>query len=113
MGGVLDQLQAAVAGHGLGDVHQQRLGDGEAGVALQRVYGLLGVEAGGAGVPQRQWGDAVGVDVLGRALELRKRGERGAGLWRVRVRDLKQDGLVRLDDQGAATKRHSDIMPAG
>ena len=74
---------------------------------------MLGVEARGARVPQREGRNAVGVDVLGCALELREWGKGCAGLGRVRVRDFKQDGLVGLDNQGAATKRHSDIMPAG
>jgi hypothetical protein len=44
----LDQLEAAVAGHGVDDVDQQRLRHGVAGEGDQRIDHLLGVMAGGA-----------------------------------------------------------------
>ena len=103
MGGVLHQLQPAVAGHGVDDVDQERLGDGVPGERDESVDHLLGVMARGAGVPQRQGSDAVGVDVFGCAFEFRERcdrGPRGVGLL---VVDLEQDRLVRLDDQRAVS----------
>ena len=99
----LDQLQPAVAVHGLGDVHQQRLRHREAGVGDQYVDHLLGVVPGGACVPQRQRRDAVGVHVLGRALEFGERGQRLAGVVGLVVVDLQQHGLVGLDDQRSTT----------
>ena len=57
--------------------------------------------AGGARVPQAEPGDAVGVDVLGRALELGEHGEVVPCILGGRMRDLEQDGAVALDDQGA------------
>ena len=96
----LGELQAAVAAHGVDDVDEQRLGDGVAGEADERVDDLLGVVPGGPRVPQRQRGDAVGVDVLGGAFELREGSDRRAGLRSGRMVDLEQQGLVGLDDQG-------------
>ena len=61
---VLLQAQPPVAGHRLGDVDEQRVRDGVAGVGQQRVDDLLGVVAGGAGVPQAERRQPVGVDVL-------------------------------------------------
>ena len=49
---VAGQHQPTVAVHGLGDVHQQRLGDREAGVGLQDVDDLLGVVPGSACIPR-------------------------------------------------------------
>ena len=76
--GALHQLQPPVAGHHIDDVDQQRLRHGVARERHQRVDHLLGVVPGRAGVPQRQRGDAVGVDVFGRALQFGERGDRGA-----------------------------------
>ena len=82
--GVGLQHQPAVAAHGVDDVDQQRLRDREAGPADQGVDDLLGVVPGGAGVPQRQRGDPVGVDVLGGAFEFGERRDVGAGRRRHR-----------------------------
>ena len=76
------QLQAPVAAHRVDDVDEQRLRDGVAGEADERVDDLLGVVPRGARVPQRQRGDAVGVDVLGGAFQLGERSDRRAGLRR-------------------------------
>ena len=97
---VLDQLQAAVAGHRVGDVDQQRVRDRVAGVLEQDVDDLLGVVAGGARVPQAQRGQAVGVHVLRGALELGERGDRAAAGLGLVVVDLEQERLVALHDQG-------------
>ena len=99
MGWVRVEADAAVAGHGFGDVDKQGLGDWKAGVVFQDVDDLLSVVSGRAGIPQRKWGDAVGVHVLGGALQLRKRSERGAGLGGLCVIHLEQDGLIRLHNQ--------------
>jgi len=101
--GVLDQLQAPVARHGVDDVDEQRLRHGIAGEADQGVDHLLGVVARGTGVPQCQRRDAVGVNVLGRPLQLGERGDGrpgGAGLF---VVDLEQHRFVGLHDQGAVS----------
>ena len=97
----LDQLQPPVAGHHVDDVDEQRLRHRVAGERHQRVDDLLGVVAGGAGVPQRQRGDAVGVDVFGRALQLGERGDRGARRTGLLMVDFEQHRLIGLHDQGA------------
>ena len=95
------ELEPPVPRHGVGDVDQQRVRHGVAGVGEQDVDDLLGVVAGGPGVPQAERGDAVGVDVLGSALELGEGGDRVAALGGERVVDLEEQGLVRLDDERA------------
>ena len=97
--GRLHELQAAVARHGVDDVDQQRLRHGVPRVRDQGVDHLLGVVPGGARVPQRERGDAVGVDVLGRTLEFGERGDGGAGLRGELVIHLEQERLVGLDDE--------------
>ena len=66
---------------------------------------VLGVVAGRARVPQSESGDAVGVDVLGGALELGEDREFVSRVFRVRMRDLEQHGAVALHDEGAV--RHN------
>ena len=61
------QGQAAVAGHRLGHVDEQRLGNGVARPVQQRVHDLLGVVASGAGVPERQRGHPVRMHMFRRA----------------------------------------------
>ena len=97
--GVLDQLQPAVAGHDVDDVDQQRLRNRVPREADQRVDHLLCVVPGRTGVPQRQRGDAIGMHMLGCALELGKRCDRRASVVGPFVAHLEQDGLVGLDDQ--------------
>ena len=99
---VVDQLQPAVPVHRLGDVDQQRVRHRVARVLEQRVDHALGVVAGGAGVPQPERGQPVGVHVLGRALQLGERRDRHPAGLRVRVVDLEQQGLVGLHDQWSA-----------
>ncbi len=97
----LHQLKTAVAGHGVDDVDEQRLRHRVARERHQCVDDLFGVVARGARVPQRQRCDPVGVDVLGRALELRERSDRGARSAGLLVVDFEQHRLVGLHDQGA------------
>ena len=103
VGRVLLQPQPAVAGHRLGDVDQQRVRDGVAAVLQQRVDDLLGVVAGGPRVPEPERRQPVGVDVLGRALELGERRDRLAAVGGALVVDLEQQRLVGLDDQGPSS----------
>ena len=98
---VLLQPQPAVAGHRVGDVDEQRVRHGVAAVLQQDVDDLLGVVPGGAGVPQPQRGEPVGVHVLRRALQLGERRDRAAAVPGQLVVDLEQEGLVGLDDQRA------------
>ena len=104
---VLLQPQPAVAGHRLGDVDEQRVRYGVPAVLEQRVDDLLGVVAGGAGVPEAERRQPVGVHVLGRALELGERRDRLAAVRGALVVDLEQQRLVGLDDQGAVIHRAS------
>ena len=110
-GGVLLQGEAAVAVHRLGDVHQQRLRHREAAVAHQGVHDRLGVQSRGARVPQGQRGDAVGVHVLRRALQLGERRDGAAGGLVAVVVYLEEHGLVALDDEG--TGHGGDNAAAG
>ena len=73
MGWVLEQLQTSVAAHRVGDINEQCVRNRVARVLQQRVDDLLGVVAGSASVPQAQWGDAVGVNVLRGTLKFGKR----------------------------------------
>src|SRR5699024_12515602 len=75
------------------------------------LFRSLGVVPGGAGVPQPQRGEPVGVHVLRGALQLRERGDRAAALGRLVVLDLEEEGLVGLDDQWAVG--HPIILPRG
>lgn len=75
------------------------MGDRESAVGDERVDDLLGVDARGARVPERQRGDAVAVDVFGCPLEFRERRDRQAAPLRVRVIDLEEQRLVGLNDQ--------------
>ena len=73
---------------------------------LSRVSSICcGRVPGGAGVPEPQPRDAVGVDVLGGALQLGEDRELVAGVVGVGMRDLEQHGAVALHDQGAV--RHN------
>jgi hypothetical protein len=107
---VVGQGEPAEAVHGVGDVDQQRVRHRVAGETHQRIDDLLGVVPGGAGVPQRERGDPVGVHVLGGALQLRERRDGRAALAGQRMVDLEEQGLVRLDDQGAVTQRRNAFL---
>jgi hypothetical protein len=93
------QLQPTVAGHRVDDVDQQRLRNRVARKADQCVDDLLGVVARGAGIPQRQWRDPVGVHVLGGAFQLRERCDRGARRTGEIVVDFEQHRFIGLHDQ--------------
>ena len=97
----LDQLQTPVARHGVDDVDEQRLRHRVPRERHQRVDDLLCVVTGGAGVPQRQRGDPVGVDVLGRTFEFGERGDRGSRRAGLLMVDFEQHGLIGLHDQGS------------
>jgi hypothetical protein len=96
---VLDQLQPTVTGHGVDDVDQQWLGHRVAGETDQRIDDLFGVMTGSACVPQRQRGNAVGVDVLGRALQLGERRDGGARRTGLLVVNFEQHGFIGLHYQ--------------
>ncbi|RPK61041.1 hypothetical protein EES43_16135 [Streptomyces sp. ADI96-02] len=99
--GVLGQGEPPVPRHRLGDVDQEGVRHGVAGVLDERVDDLLGVVPGGAGVPQPERGDPVGVDVLGRTLQLGEgRDDTTAGVRQLVV-DFEEQRLVALDDEGS------------
>ena len=54
MHGVVGQLKSAIARHGFGDVDQECMRHGIAGVANQRVDDLFGIVTGGTRIPQTQ-----------------------------------------------------------
>ncbi len=106
------EAKATVAGHDLGHVDQEGLGHGVARPAQQGVDHLLGVVAGGAGVPEAQRAQPVGVDVLGGALQLGERGDVGPARLGVGMVDLEQQRAVRLDNQRALGIRHNNSSSA-
>ena len=105
MGGVGEELEAAVAAHRLGDLGEQGVRHRETRVGDERVDDCLRVQARGARVPQGQRRDPIGVDVLGGALQLGEGGDGTAGLPCLGVGDLQEDGLVGLDDERAVGGR--------
>ena len=60
--------QAPVTVHGFGDVCAHRGGHRKLGVAVEHSEHKVAVVAGGSGVPEPKFCDAVGVNVLGRTL---------------------------------------------
>ena len=113
VGRVLLEAQPAVPVHRLGDVDEQCVGHGVAGERQQGVDDLLGVVPGGARVPEPERGEPVGVDVLGRPLELRERRDRLAAVSGVGVVDLEQQGLVGLDDERSVGSRLASGLSPG
>ena len=101
VGGVGEQLEAAVAAHRLGDLGEQGVRHREARVGDEGVDDRLGVQARRTRVPQGQRGDPVGVDVLGGTLQLGEGSDGAAGLAGSGAGDLQEDGLVGLDDERA------------
>ncbi len=100
---VLRQGEPAVAVHRVGDVHEQGVGHGIPAVRDEGVDDLLGVVSRGAGIPQAERSEPVGVHVLGRAFQLGKRCDGPARRLSVRVVDLEQECLVALNDQGSVS----------
>ena len=105
VGGVGEELEAAVAAHRLGDLGEQGVRHRETRVGDERVDDRLRVQARGARVPQGQRRDSIGVDVLGGALQLGEGGDGAAGLPGLGVGDLEEDGLIGLDDERAVGDR--------
>ncbi|SKT09241.1 Uncharacterised protein [Mycobacteroides abscessus subsp. abscessus] len=108
---MLDQLQAPVARHGVDDVDQQRLRHRVAGEGDEGVNHLFGIMSRGAGVPQCERGDAVGVYMFGSAFELGERGDSLARRVCLVVVDLQQHGLIGLDDQRSIGHSIQDSDP--
>ena len=97
--GMFSQRQPSITIHRVGDIDQQRLWNGEAGIPFQHIHDLLGVMSRSTRVPQRQWCNAVRVYVLWSAFQFCKRCQRVTGIARRWVIDLQQDGLIGLNDQ--------------
>src|SRR5918996_1668145 len=103
------QAEPAVACHRLGDVDEQGVGHRVAGECQQRVDDLLGVVAGRAGVPESEWREPIGVDVLWRPLQLRERRYGATARVGLVMVDLEEQGLVALDDQWSV----GHVRPSG
>lgn len=97
--------QPAVAVHRLPQVDRDGRRDREAGPAIERLEHVLCGVPCGAGVPQAEPRDAIGVDVLGSAFQLGEDRQFVAGALGIGVGDFEQHGAIALDDQGAI--RHS------
>ena len=75
------------------------MGNGVTGVAKQDVDNALGVMSGRPRIPQAERRESVRVDVLRSPLKLGKRRDRVAALVGQLVVNLKEQGLVTLNDQ--------------
>jgi hypothetical protein len=93
--------EPAVAAHGLAHVDGHGLRHRELRVPFERAEHVLGVVAGGAGVPEPEPGDAVGVHVLGRSLEFGEDREVVPRVLRERMGDFEEHGAVALHDEWA------------
>ena len=87
----------------LADVDQEGVRDRVPGVLEQDVDHLLGVMAGGPGVPESERRQPVGVHVLGGAFQLGKRCDGPTCSHGVGVVDLEEECLVALNDQGSVS----------
>ncbi|CAB4615404.1 unannotated protein [freshwater metagenome] len=91
--------QAAVARHGFDDVGAHRGWYRELRVAIENSKNEIGVVTGGTRIPEAKFCNSVGVNVLGSTLELSKNGQIVSGINRIGVINLKQSGLVALNNQ--------------
>ncbi len=96
---IVGELEPAVAGHRLGDVDQQRMRNRVTAVLQQRVDDLFGVVARCTRIPQSERRQAIGVHVLGGALEFCEGCDRAPAFGRKLMFDFEQKSLVGLHDQ--------------
>ena len=97
-----NQLDATISAHCLGNVGRDVAGDRELGVTMEYVEHVVGTEARGGGIPQRQIADAVSVDMLRAFLKLGEGSERIAGLGIFRVIDFDENRAIRLHNERIA-----------
>ena len=102
------EFQPTVARHVVVHVGEDVAGDLILGEGEQLSLHLLGLPAERGGVPERERGNPVGVDVLGRLHQLRKAAEGVARLFELRGVGLEQDGLVGLNDDGVFGSKGHD-----
>ena len=102
--GVSFDDQPAVASDRFADVDGDTLGNRKLGVFLERFDHLLGAVAGGAGVPEPESGDAVGVHVLGGSLEFGENGEIVSGVFGKRMPDFEKHGAIALHDHRSGNR---------
>ncbi len=100
---MLAEGETPVTVHRLGDVDEQRVRHGVAAEFDERVDDLLGVVARGPCVPQAERRHPVGVDVLGRALQLGERRDGATAGVGLLVVDFQEQGLVALNNEGPFT----------
>jgi hypothetical protein len=93
--------EPAVPADGLAHVDGDGLRHRELRIPLEGAEHVVGVVAGGTGVPEAEPRDAVGVHVLGCALELCEDREIVPGIFGERVCNLEEHGAVALHDEGA------------
>ena len=96
--------QAPIAADRLADVDGDALRDGELRVLLERRNHLLRGVAGGAGVPESEPSDAVGVHVLGGPLEFSEHGQVVSGVLGERMPDLEKHRAVALHDHRSGNR---------
>ena len=71
------------------------------------------LRAGGAGIPQPQRRQAVGVHVLGGSLEFGEHGDLTPALLRLRVIDLQEQRVIALHDQRTVSHQHRPPRRSG
>lgn len=98
------QAHPPIPGHSFGNVNEQGLRRWEFGVGVEYVDDLFGIVACRSCIPERKRGDAVGVDVLGCALELGEGGKRRPCLVRLGVVYLQQNSLSDCTMSGPSPK---------
>ena len=96
---VAHEPQPAVAAHLVVHLGEHAARHRVLGEIVERGGDLAGVHAGDGGVPQRQRRDAVGVDVLGRLLELAEALQGGAGVGGARAGELEHHREIALHDE--------------
>ena len=102
-GGALE-AQNAVAIHRVGDVHEQRVGNGKTRMREEGIDDPFRIETRSLRIPQPQVREPVRVDVLGRFLELSEWRDRRACFFCRRVGNLEKDRFIGLDDESACAR---------
>ena len=102
-GGVVE-AQNAVALHRVGDVHEQRVGNGKTRMREEGIDDPFRIETRSLRIPQPQVREPIRVDVLRRFLELSEWRDRRACFFCRRVGNLEKDRFIGLDDEGARAR---------
>jgi len=95
-----DQLHPTVARDIVLDIHPHVVRDGVLAITPQPFQDRRSAQASRGRVPQRQGGDAMGMDVLGALFQLRKTCQHISRILVERIINLQEDTPVSLDNNG-------------